>query len=740
MDRLQRRNPSSRPHSTSMKPPRHPRGPTIQHPPASRPLSEPSSPDGRQRKRVRFSNEGEGGSHHIGGRQVAYIREVAKNKPRVCDAKTAEYKFFKKLCEQSGHSTRLYKHPHQILEPKISKQKRESHNVTTLRKFSVHGNTVVYDDPPATPAKNEEIPSEQVNVQSSHSECDDKDTPQFNPHGCLPSIHVLTPIAQTSFDVTGTSGNIGREPVSGQIFSEKRSKLLMIAAKTVSMGSAELFQRRSEFVGDILQRLGAKNIIRKQEGSMRHSKIDHREAPAIPKGQFDYLLDYRRRDFNPSTKLRRTGKSSSSDASDDAREFMALPWGYNQGLPSFIDWKHDVPCGDSKARECMALPWVCVNDISSSDWKRGNQVSNLLLEDVEPCVHRRTTSANELSLNVQTASNDQHGWNPMLSVKLTESFRDRLSFPYQIEEQHHAVPYAVLNTSWQPDYHSSTKQCVSSSVRMEREDPKEAGSFDNSDARFATTFDQLPAKSAALSFLDSGNEILENNDFRFISNSHVSQSKKMVFSANTGCLNSMFSILEHPYELGAKSLHDSAIGVSCLAGLEEKYSREVELSDDSDRLLQVLDQLPVKFTPSSFSNDEFRIRDDHLLRYITSCPQEDNSSILSLDANDSGLNSLSSYSAQPCKPDWNSLHDSSTELWSSVHRLQSHADWGPMLGFMPNGNAYSDLVEGHHSLMLVQDNLKNDILGTTDLSFFGSCSALDNIREAPMLSSDGITL
>lgn len=113
----------------------------------------------------------------------------------------------------------------------------ESHNGTTLRKFSVHGNTVVYDDPPATPAKNKEIPSEQMNVQSSHSglilylnpshqeccisyilynyrpsfytECDDKDTPQFNPHGCLPSIHVLTPIAQTSFDVTGSSGNIG---------------------------------------------------------------------------------------------------------------------------------------------------------------------------------------------------------------------------------------------------------------------------------------------------------------------------------------------------------------------------------------------------------------------------------------------------------------------------------------------------------------------------------------------------
>jgi len=654
----------------------------------------------------------------------------------VCDAKTAEYKFFKKLCEQSGHSSRSYKRPHQSIEPKISKQKRGPHNVTTVRKFSVHRNTVCYEDPPTTPAKNGEIPSEQVNVQSSHSEYDDKDTPQFNPHGCLPSIHVLTPIAQTSFDVTGTSGNIDREPVSGQIFSEKRSKLLKIAAKTVSMGSAELFQRRSEFVGDILERLGAKNIIRKQEGSMRHSKIDCREAPAIPKGQFGKLLDYRRRDYTSPTKLR-TGKSSPSNASDDTCKFMALPWVHSQDHPSFIDWrKNHLPRGDNKAHECMALPWLCVNDSSSSDWKRGivrNQASNLLL-DVEPYIQRRPASANELSLNVQTASNDQDGWSPMLSLKFTESFRDRLSFPCQIEEQHHAVPYAILNTSWQSDHHSSTEQCVSISAELEREYRKESGPFNNSDSRFFTGFDQLPVKSAASSFLDSGYEILH----RF-SAGNGSQSNNMVFSVNTGCLNPIFSTSEHPYELGAKSLHDSAVGVSCLAGLEEKYSREVELSDNSDKLLQVLDQLPVKFTPLSFYNEEPRIRDDHLLRSIISCPPEDRSSILPLDANDGGLNSLSSYSAHPCKPDWNSLNDSSTELWSSVNQLQSHANLGAVLGFMPNGSAYSDLVEGQHSLMLVQGNLKNDNLGTTDQSFFGSCSALDNIREALMLSSDGIT-
>jgi len=244
---------------------------------------------------------------------------------------------------------------------------------------------------------------------------------------------------------------------------------------------------------------------------------------------------------------------------------MALPWVHSQDHPSFIDWrKNHLPRGDSTARECMALPWLCVNDISSSDWKRGivrNQASNLLL-DVEPYIQRRPASANELSLNVQTASNDQDGWSPMLSLKFTESFRDRLSFPCQIEEQHHAVPYAILNTSWQSDHHSSTEQCVSISAELEREYRKESGPFNTSDARFFTRFDQLPAKSAASSFLDSGNENLH----RF-SAGNGSQSNNMVFSVNTGCLNPIFSTSEHPYELGAQSLHDSAVGVSCLAGL-----------------------------------------------------------------------------------------------------------------------------------------------------------------------------
>uniref|UniRef100_A0A0A8ZMX9 Uncharacterized protein n=1 Tax=Arundo donax TaxID=35708 RepID=A0A0A8ZMX9_ARUDO len=73
-----------------------------------------------------------------------------------------------------------------------------------------------------------------------------------------------------------------------------------------------------------------------------------------------------------------------------------------------------------------------------------------------------------------------------------------------------------------------------------------------------------------------------------------------------------------------------------------------------------------------------------------------------------------------------------------MHQLQSHASLGAMLGFISSESTCSDL-EGHRSVMLVQGSLNNDVLGTIDLSFFGSCSAMDNIMEVPMLSSDAIT-
>lgn len=627
------------------------------------------------------------------------IHEDAKNKPHVCDVKTAEYKFFKKLCEQPGHSSLSYKHSHQSLESNVYRQKQGSRNVTAPKKLHVHDNTVYCDEPLATPAKNEEIPGEKISVQSSHSEYDDKDTPQVGPHDRLLGIHVLTPISHTSFDVTGISVNVDREPISGHIFSGKRSKLLKIAAKTMSMGSAELFQRRSEFIVGILQRLGTNNIMRKQEGSMSHRKMDCRHALAIPEGHFDNLIDYKRSNFNPLAKLR-NGKIPSSYASDEACEFMALPSGYNQGPGSIVDQKNDLSHGGSGASECMALPWACVNDTLSSDRKGDivhNQVSNLLLEDVDRYVHGRHASANELSLNGQTDSYGQHRWDPMLSVTFLKSFHDRLYFPCQNEERH-AVPYGISNTSEQPELCSSIELCTCSSIGLEIEDPKEAGLCGNSDAGFPSWLAQLVGKPTISSIFDSGNEILDHNDFRCISNFHSN-----MFSSNSSCLNSM-STPEQSYKVGAKGLLDSSFGLSCLAGLEE-YSTDAELPDDSDRFLQVLDQLPVKFISSGFSNNDSRIWDHR-----------------------------SSNAEPPFNQDWGT-----TQPWSSVHQLQPHSDSGTVLGFMPNGSAYSDLVERHHSLMLVQGNLSTDVLGATDLSFFGSCSSLDNITEAPTLSSDGIT-
>jgi hypothetical protein len=42
----------------------------------------------------------------------------------VCDAKTAEFKFFKKLCEQSGHRSHSYKHSHLSVEQNVFKQEQ----------------------------------------------------------------------------------------------------------------------------------------------------------------------------------------------------------------------------------------------------------------------------------------------------------------------------------------------------------------------------------------------------------------------------------------------------------------------------------------------------------------------------------------------------------------------------------------------------------------------------------------
>lgn len=378
--------------------------------------------------------------------------------------------------------------------------------------------------------------------------------------------------------------------------------------------------------------------------------------------------------------------------------------------------------------------------MSSSDWKRDtvhNQVSNLLLEDVQPHTEGKPASANELSCNIQTGTYDHHGCEPIFSVTLSGSIPNRLSSPCQIEEQY-AVPYAISNTFWQSDLPSSLEQCLSSSVGLDAEDPKEAGLFDNSDAGLLSRFDQLRAKCSASSFLDIRNGILDHSGFSHVSNFHVSESNNIVSNANRSCLNSICSTStsEHPFELGSKSLCGSAVRVSCLDGLEEKYLTETELFDNCDiGLVQGLDQLPVKFTASSFSKYTSGILDHHLI-YMSN--PKDSSSIFSLDANDTCLNSLSSYSEHPCKQDWKSLCDSSTELWSSVHHLQSHGgNLGSVLGFMSNESIGNDL-EDHHSVMLVKGNPNNYLFGTSNLSLFGSCSTVDSIREAPLLSPDGI--
>ncbi|CAM0945234.1 unnamed protein product [Alopecurus aequalis] len=745
MDRPQRRNPSSRP----LKPPRPPGGQAFQRqpPPASRPAPEPSSTDGRPKKKVRFASEA--GSHPIYARQDANTGRAEKPNPQGgSDAKTSELKFFKKMWEQSGCRSHSSRQPHQNNVPSISKQKEgdqiEAHNVTSQKKFPVQKVTLCPDQTPATPSNNA-FSNQQKEVQASHSEHGNHDTPQLKPCDGAPTGHVFTPMIQTPFELAGISRNA--EPGSGRMFSEKRRNLLKLASQTVAMESCELLQKRSEFFADIMQRLGASNLIRKhhkestRQREMVHSDpgdhfenmLDYRgdfnsssklrlqgHTPSDPGGHFENMLEYRG-DFNSSSKLR-SGKDSSSYASDESRQFLALPWVDNRGLPSFLDWGNGLPCGDNEAHQCMLLPSAYTTNLPSSDWKRDtahNQVSNLLLEDVQPLMKCRSASANELGDNIQSEPYDHHGWDPMLSLTGTESVPKQLSFPCPIREQS-VVPYALANTSWQSEVSRSLEHCTSSSAGLEGEDFTEAGLFGNSDFR------QSHGKCTSSSLLDRGDGILDNNAFSGISNFHASESNSLVPNPNRSCLDSICSTSDYHFGLGSKSFCDSAVRVSCLAETEE----EAELFDNSDTGLVGLDQLPVPFTASSFSKYSGILDRHH--------DPKDCNSLLPLDADDACLDSSSPNSERPCKQNWENTCDLSTELWSSSHRVQSHGgSLGAMFHFTSDRSICNDF-EDDHSSALVEANPKSGLFGTSDLAFFGSFSTVDSIRETPMLSLDGV--
>ncbi|PNT69073.1 hypothetical protein BRADI_3g48815v3 [Brachypodium distachyon] len=531
MDRPQRKNPSSGP----LKPPRPPRGTAFQPPPASRPRPDPSSPDGRPIKKVRF--ESKAGSHREYARQDSNTSRAEKTKAQDAgsDAKTTEFKFFKKLWEQSGCRSRSFRQPHQNIVPDIYKQKEgnriESHNVTSHKKFPVHKVTLCSVEAPATPANNK-ISDEQVKVQASHSEYDNHDTPQLKPCDSLPTVQVFTPMIKTPFELAGISRNTDIEHGSGRMFSDKRRILLKLAAKTVSMESCELFQRRSEFFADILQRLGADNIIRKKD-PMRKRNMVCRNTPA------------------------------------------------HQDLPSFLDWRNGLPCGDNEAHDCMPVRSAHTIDLASFDMKRQtvhNQVSNWLLEDVQPHSRVKPISANELGCIIRTGSYDHHGWDPMLSETFAESIPDRMFLPCQTVEQS-LVPHEVSNTFWQPELCSSLERCTSRSVRLEGGDSVEAGLFDNSDAGLLSRFGQLHAKCTSSSFLGPKDGILDHNSFSDTYNFHVSDRNNILLDTNRSCLNSICSTSDYPSELRPKSFSDSAVRMSCFAETEEKYSSEAELFD-----------------------------------------------------------------------------------------------------------------------------------------------------------------
>ncbi|KAE8773347.1 hypothetical protein D1007_54496 [Hordeum vulgare] len=319
----------------------------------------------------------------------------------------------------------------------------------------------------------------------------------------------------------------------------------------------------------------------------------------------------------------------------------------------------------------------------------------------------------------------------MLLVTVTEPISNRLSFPCQIREQS-MVPLAISDTSWQPELSRSLEHCASRPLGLEVDGLIEAGLFDNSDPGLLSAFDQSHEKCTSSSFLGLRNGILDDNSFSRISNFHVSESNGIVLNPDRSCLNSICSTSDYPFEQRSKSFSDSAARISCMTGMEENHLTEAELFDNPDTgLLQGLDRLPLKFTASSFS--KYTSGDHH------HDPKDSNRN-LCMDANDTCLDSLSSYSEHSCKQNWESLCDFSTESWPSSHHAQSRGgSLEAMFGFSSNGSICNDF-EDDNSMTLVEDNTKSGLFGTLDLALFGSCSTSDSISETPMLFLDSISV
>ncbi|XP_020084566.1 uncharacterized protein LOC109707590 isoform X3 [Ananas comosus] len=262
--------------------------------------------EARQRKKVKFADSV--GKDDICRKHNTTFLQPVRTQSQIDGAKTSEFKYFKKLLEGAN-----YKVSSHDSFSKATKERDESHNAmideSGIRSFSLP----TQNCPPITDGVSGSCEGSAL----THTALCKSDSSR-----CLSPILKVTPQAQqSSFLLLESARSYGRVYEHGGVFSEKRNKLMKLAAKTLSLEKDE-FLLRSDITSDFMERLHIKKKSDSKACSRQHSlAVSSKSDPLMRLHYFEST------DIESMT----SRKSSRKDLpSKEAGELIALPWEHDK--------------------------------------------------------------------------------------------------------------------------------------------------------------------------------------------------------------------------------------------------------------------------------------------------------------------------------------------------------------------------------------------------------------------------
>ncbi|XP_072986473.1 uncharacterized protein [Typha latifolia] len=409
----------------------------------------------KQRKKVKFADSV--GTTDISSKQDAPLLQTERSQsPTLVDgAKTSEFKYFKKLSEEADHKLLSYKLPPQDVDLKTSKE-RDVASKSDIRRFLM----------PIQKATPTAVRSS-VSPSRFSRECElNAVTCRSDRNRYLLPVLSATPIAQrSSFTLPEASKHSGTVFEHEGMFLEKRSKLLKLASKTLSIEMDEFPVRRSDLITELLQRL---RIVKKSDNHEKLSNsflnvargIHHSLASSNFHGSSEELYDQEQTIFG-STGRKSLRKDSLSHGSKEAGELLiASPWEY---------------------ADVEAFPHLHALESGLQHIKKSNWAD---LQSSEPHVLNESPSVVELTMECEYGNYRHHPKGHMLSLSSSPNIiPNQFSSHCRLAEQS-VVPFTNSTSLGLCSLHNPAEQFTSQLIGWTEEALEET--------ELAATYSEFP--------------------------------------------------------------------------------------------------------------------------------------------------------------------------------------------------------------------------------------------------------